>query len=347
MASSAKKILTAFGVGFSSAIVASKIRDEFRARTFKGAVVVISGGSRGLGLVLAEKFAKAGASLALLARDEAELRRAQNIIQHRYPETLVHCFVCDCTKTDDINYTVSDILDEFGKIDVLVNNAGIISSAPIQNATEEDFEDSLEIHFWAPYHLIEACRPYLKAGSRIINIASIGGLVPVPHRAAYCAGKHALVGYSRTLRAELLRDKIYVTTVSPSVMRTGSIDHATFKGQVEKEYAWFSLLASLPGLSTNAEKAAQKIVDASKYGKAELMISASTKIATVLQARFPNFFSDIVHLANVVMPGPTDDSDLVVEGKDAHSAISPSVLTALSEKAALRNNEGSIRGEDH
>ena len=339
MNSLGRKTLIGAGSLLAGRFIYNTVRDAIRARSFEHSVVVISGGSRGLGLLMGKEFAKEGASLALLARDEAELRRAQNIIQLAYPESLVHYYVCDCTKAEEVKSTIQEIMRTFGHIDVLVNNAGIISSMPIANATEKEFEESIATHFWGPYHLIQNCLPHLERGARIVNISSIGGKIPIPHLAPYCTGKFALVGYSETLRAELMDEGIYVTTVCPGLMRTGSVDHATFKGQVKKEYAWFSIMDSLPLITVNAERAAREIIQAARVGQAELRISFSTKLAIIAHAHFPDFFCDAISLANLFLPNHTEDKDLKVEGADAHSFISPSPLTALTNKAAARNNE--------
>ena len=90
---------------------------------------------------------------------------------------------------------------------------------------------------------------------RIVNIASIGGLIAVPHLAPYSVSKFALVGYSDALRAELAKDGIRVTTVCPGLMRTGSAGHALVKGHHQAEFAWFGALSSLPWYrSTRAER---------------------------------------------------------------------------------------------
>lgn len=334
-----QKTLWGAGLLYAGRFIYSAVQDTLRARSFAHSVVVISGGSRGLGLLMGKEFAKEGASLALLARDEAELRRAQNIIQFAYPECLVHYYVCDCTKSEEVKKTIQEVLRTFGHIDVLVNNAGVISSMPIANASEKEFEESIATHFWGPFHLIQNCLPHLRRGARIVNISSIGGKIPIPHLAPYCTGKFALVGYSESLRAELMSEGIYVTTVCPGLMRTGSVDHATFKGQVKKEYAWFSLIDSLPLITVNAERAARQIIQATRVGKAELRISLSTKMAVIAYAHFPELFCDSISLANILLPNPTSDKDLKVQGSDAHSFISPSVLTTLSNKARDRNNE--------
>src|SRR5581483_12063238 len=115
---------------------------------------------------------------------------------------------------------------------------------------------------------------------RIVNISSIGGKVSVPHLLPYCVGKFALTGFSEGLRSALLKDNIYVTTVCPGLMRTGSPRNAFFKGNNEAEYAWFSISDALPVLSMNAERAARRIVRACVRGEAEVVLSVPAKIAT-------------------------------------------------------------------
>lgn len=335
----ARKALVGVGALIAGRFIYNEVRDAIRSRSFEHATVVISGGSRGLGLLIGKEFAKEGALIALLARDEAELRRAQNIIQFAAPDAFVKYYVCDCTKSEQVSKTITSIIKTFGSIDVIVNNAGVMTTTPIKNATGKEYAESLATHFWAPYNVIQHCRPYLERGARIINISSIGGKMPVPHLAPYCTGKFALVGYSETLRAECISEGIYVTTVCPGLMRTGSIDHASFKGQSKKEYAWFSTLGSLPGITTSADKAARAIVQAARIGQAELRIGMPTKFLTLAQAHFPEFFSDLVALANSFLPSATEDNEVKVQGLDAHSKLSPSPLTTLGQKAAERNNE--------
>jgi len=108
---------------------------------------------------------------------------------------------------------------------------------------------------------------------RIVNISSIGGKISVPHLLPYSVGKFALTGFSEGLRAEILKDNVYVTTICPGLMRTGSPRNALFKGDNRAEYAWFSISDSLPLLSMNAGWAARRIVNASIRGDAELVLS--------------------------------------------------------------------------
>src|SRR5690606_26305399 len=108
--------------------------------------------------------------------------------------------------------------------DVLVNNAGVIQVGPLEHMRLEDFRETMDVHFYAPLVASLAARPYLadRGGGRIVNITSIGGRLAFPHLSAYNASKHAAVGLSESLRAELMKDGILVTTVIPGLMRTGS-----------------------------------------------------------------------------------------------------------------------------
>src|SRR5205085_11782954 len=136
-------------------------------------------------------------------------------------------------------------------------------------------EEVMKVHFWAPLHTTLAALPEMRQrrDGRIVNISSIGGKVSVPHLLPYSASKFALTGWSEGLRSELLKDGIYVTTVCPGLMRTGSPRNALFKGKNEAEYAWFSISDALPIVSMSAKRAAQQIVDAAARGAAEVVLS--------------------------------------------------------------------------
>ena len=224
---------------------------------------------------MAREFAREGAQLALLARDAEELRRAAADLL-RF-ETKVSTWICDVKDSPQVERTISSIAHRYERIDVVVNNAGIMLVAPLELLSEADFDEAMQVHFWAPYHVTMAALPHLKRNrqSRIVNISSIGGRVAVPHMAAYCASKFALAGLSDALRTELAGKGIRVTTVSPGLMRTGSHINASFKGDHAKEFAWFSLAAGMPLGSMCAQRAARQIVAAARQGRPELTITLS------------------------------------------------------------------------
>src|SRR6476620_2220643 len=224
---------------------------------FNNRVVVITGGSRGLGLVLARQLASEGARLCLLARDEEELRRAAEQFP---PDVEVMIVRCDVRRRADVRAAVDAILERWGEIDVLINNAGVIQVGPLEHMTRGDFENAMATHFWGPLHLMFEIVPFMRQRGfgRIVNVSSIGGRLAVPHLAPYCASKFALTGLSDAVRAELAPHGIRVTTVAPGLMRTGSPINAQFKGRHESEYAWFKVSSSIPGLTIAADRAATK-----------------------------------------------------------------------------------------
>src|SRR5712691_4066433 len=140
-------------------------------------VVLITGGSRGLGLVLARHICAQGGNVALIARDPDELARAKADLAPRGGVPLA--IQCDLLDASQIEAAVRQIIDRFGKIDVLINNAGMIEIGPLEHMTREDFEHAMQLHFWAPYELVSQILPEMRTwgGGRIVNICSIGGKV--------------------------------------------------------------------------------------------------------------------------------------------------------------------------
>jgi len=328
--------LTALGAG---TYLLKSAFGHFFEYDLKDKTVLITGGSRGLGLVMAREFAREGARLVLCARDEQELDQARLDLEMLGAEVMV--VPCDVRNQHDVNEMIAAVNSRFGGVDVLVNNAGVIQVGPLEVMTHEDFELAMQAHFWGPLNMIMAVLPSMRdrGTGRIVNITSIGGKVSVPHLVPYSASKFALVGLSKGLRAELMKDGIKVTTICPGLMRTGSPRNADFKGKHRFEYAWFSISDSLPLLTVSAENAARQVVRACKRGQAELVISVPAKIAVLFDALFPEMMSQMLALGNRLLPEPGGVGTERMKGRQSTSSWSPSWLTALSEEAAVRNNE--------
>ena len=307
--------------------------------SYKDKVVLITGGSRGLGLVLARELASRGAKIAICARDRDELQRAKEDLESRGAE--VFDAICDVREQDNVENMIADVRSRFGRIDVLVNDAGVIQVGPIATQTQTDFEEAMQVHFWGPYYAIRSVLPEMRrrGEGRIVNISSIGGKIAVPHLAAYCASKFALAGLSSALRTELASDGIMVTTVYPGLMRTGSHINAYFKGQNKKEFALFSISNGLPITSVSAESAARQIANATASGRAELVISPQAKAAVKVNALFPEMTSAILSAINGLLPRDGGIGRDRATGLESTSAVSPSILTSLVDTASYRNNE--------
>ncbi len=307
-------------------------------------VVLITGGSRGLGLVLARQICAAGGKVALIARDAEELGRAKADLTRHGGRVLT--LQCDLFNTAQIRSAVRQTIDHFGKIDILINNAGIIEVGPLAHMTREDFERAMQLHFWAPFELISQIVPEMRTwgGGRIVNISSIGGKVAVPHLAPYSASKFALTGFSDALRAELARDNIHVTTVAPGMMRTGSHVNAKFKGKHDIEFAWFAASAGAPLISINADRAARKILDACRRGQPSLTLTFAARTAILGNALFPNITGYMMKLVNRVLPKSAGEDGNEARPGSATRRIIPNFVTHLADEATRRNNEDSRNG---
>lgn len=323
--------------GASALLGYQLLAGQRHAYSFKRKVVLITGGSRGLGLVLARRFAKEGARLAICARDAEELERARQELSRKGAEVMVG--TCDVRREEEVNSFVKEVETHFGRIDVLVNNAGVIQAGPLENQTIADFREAMDTHYWGPLYMSMAVLTGMKRRQegRIVNIASIGGKVSVPHMVPYSGSKFALVGLSEGLRAELSQYNIKVTTINPWLMRTGSVGHAVVKGQHEKEYAWFATIGALPLISMSAEKAAKKIVRACRQGEAELTLGVYGKLAALVHGISPSFMTGYFALLDKILPDP--GSSERATGEESKSDIVPGWAQAIHDNAAARNNE--------
>jgi NAD(P)-dependent dehydrogenase (short-subunit alcohol dehydrogenase family) len=330
---------TASAVALAGAVAARAWRKR-RTISFAGRSVLVVGGSRGLGLVIARELAAEGARLAIASRDAAELEQAREDLSHY--GAFVTTVVCDIRDRRQAEAAVDRVVREQGTIDVLINDAGVIQVGPMEHLTVDDFEDALATHFWGPLFMILSALPYMRrAGARrIVNISSIGGKLAVPHLLAYSASKFALTGLSEGLHAELAAEGFRVTTVCPGLMRTGSTYNAWFKGQYRREFAWFHLADSLPGLSIDARHAARQIIEACRRGDAELVITVPARIATVVNALFPGMMAGAMTLANRLLPAPSGaGGNEARSGWQSASAYVPSRISRLADRASAANNQ--------
>lgn len=333
-----QKALWWAGAGLASWLAYRTYRSS-TAYSFTGKTVLITGGTRGMGLVVARRLAQEGANLAVCARDPEEVRRAHEDLTRRGVRVVAE--TCDLRYRDQVRSFLDEVRRDLGSIDVLINNAGIISVGPIETMKLEDFYDAMAINYFAALHTILEVLPEMqhRRQGRIVNVTSIGGKISVPHLLPYSGSKFALVGLSEGLRAELAKDGIVVTTVCPFLMRTGSPRNASFKGQHRAEYAWFALSDSIPGIAMDAERAARKILNACRYGDAEVILSLPGKLAALVNGIAPGLVSDINGWVNRLLPGPGGIGAQSALGWQSESKVAPSWMTELSERAARDNNE--------
>lgn len=302
--------------------------------------MLITGGSRGLGYALAQQLADAGVRLAVCARSAQELAVASAELRQRGADVLT--MTCDVSDREQVQRMVEQATVHFGRIDVVINNAGIITGGPLASQTLEDFEQTMAINFWGSVYTTLAVLPQMRERRQghIVNITSIGGKVSVPHLLSYSSAKFALVGFSEGLTAEVAKDGIVVTTVAPGLMRTGSYLNAIIKGDHQKEFTLFSLIDSLPLSSMSVESAARDIVRALQRGSIEVTLSPQAQIFALLHGIAPSLTINMLRLATRFLPDPRG---LIAQtprlGRDAQTRLSRSWLTRLNQRAAERYNQ--------
>ena len=299
MTKALKYALVASGVA-AGVVARSRFRHS-RERSISGDVVLITGGSRGLGLAMARRFAKQGCRIAICARDPEELDRARADLLADGTEVI--SIACDVTKRSEVERLIQDVTAHFGRIDVLVTNAGTIQVGPIEAVDIEDFEDAMNVLFWGTVYPTMALLPNMleRNQGHIVNITSIGGKVSVPHMLPYTSAKYAATGFSEGLRAELLKTGVRVTTIAPGLMRTGSYNAALFKGDQEAEAAWFSISSSVPGLTMDADRAAKQIVDAVRHGDAEKVLTTPASMLARAHGVAPALVSTALGIAGALL----------------------------------------------
>ena len=325
----------AAGVGL---LVGIRLIAGIRRYELKDRVVLITGGSRGFGLVLARQLLEKGAKVAICSRTEEQLENARKELEALGD---VFAVTCDVTDESQVRQLVDKVISRFGQLDILINNAGTMQVGPQSVMTTTEYEEAMKVHFWAPLYTITACLPHFKARKegKIINISSIGGKVAVPHMLPYSASKFALVGLSEGMQYELKRENIQVMTVAPYLMRTGSPRNITVKGDHEKEYAWFKTAGSSSRMSQDPREAAKKIIRGIEENRTHPTLSFMERFATISKELTPDIFGFAMTTFNAFLPKSGSAGHLSKKGYESESAASQTPHARAGDAAALRNNE--------
>ncbi|MCG6494141.1 SDR family oxidoreductase [Kitasatospora sp. A2-31] len=309
-----------------------------------GRTALVTGSSRGLGLLIAGELANRGCRVMLCGRDELALERALRNLRGRPGD--VAATACDLADPQAPSRLLAAVRDRFGaEVDLLVNNAGLIQVGPVSAMQEQDFRRAHELMTMAPLRLVQAVLPSMRArgAGSIVMIASIGGRIPAPHLLPYVAAKFALTGLSEGLGAELAQYGIRVTTVLPGLMRTGSHTAAEFAGRAGSEYAWFATAASLPLVSMDAGRAARRIVRAIEAGRRELVLTPLAKAAVLAHGIAPATTDRLLGLTARLLPSAGSAPEHGVPGVRAaarHRRGGPvHRLTVLGRRAGRAHNE--------
>ncbi len=195
---------------------------------FKDQVVVVTGGGRGIGRAIALEFASEGATLLLAGRRMDALRTA--VSECNEWGAKAEAVSCDVAIDDDLNGLVNTAMEHYGRIDVLVNNAGVVAGGRLDEISADDVARMVGVNIWAPIRLTQIALPHMRAAKSgtIINVSSLAGRMGMPFYATYCSSKFALRGFSEALRREVAPDGIHVMAVYPGGTATDMIENVEF-----------------------------------------------------------------------------------------------------------------------
>ncbi|MDP8911531.1 MAG: SDR family oxidoreductase [Actinomycetota bacterium] len=327
---------TALALGLAAERVARRVRG--RTVDLSGRVALVTGGSRGLGLALAQELAREGCRVAICARTEGPLERARSRLEAMGADVLAE--QCDVSDREQVERLVAHVTDRLGPIDVLVNVAGVIAVGPVSAQTLEDYEEAMDILYWGVVHPTFAVLPSMRerGGGYIVNVTSIGGKISVPHLLSYNAAKFAAVGFSEGLHAGVAKEGIHVLTVVPGLMRTGSYLNAYFKGDRRLEYGLFAPLATLPLTTISGRRAARRIVRATKEKRAEITLTLHANLLARANGIAPGLTAEALSVVDRLLPDPGQRTNRT-RGYRIDVPAVDSVVAKLSRRSVSRFNQ--------
>jgi short-subunit dehydrogenase len=195
-------------------------------------IVVITGASSGIGAWMAQELSRLGAFVVLIARSEKKLQQAAAFMQGKH-----ECIVTDITSSEQVFAAFHKIIHTYGKIDILINNAGFGVFESFNEADLGMMEQMMDVNYMGTVRCAKAVLPYMmeaKSG-HIVNIASLAGKIGTAKSSGYCASKHAVLGFTNSLRQELKETGIYITAVNPGPIDTPFFDLADPSGNYSRK----------------------------------------------------------------------------------------------------------------
>lgn len=188
----------------------------------KDRVAVVTGGTRGIGLGICEALAVSGASVACIGTNQERLASALQSIHGAADDVQAEGYLCNVASTEETEKTIAEILKRFGKIDILVNCAGITRDVPLGVMKDEEWDDVIGVNLRGPFLFTRACvKPMRRAKKgRIVNITSVSGLIGNKGQSNYSASKAGLIGFTRTVAKELASKNVTVNAIAPGFIET-------------------------------------------------------------------------------------------------------------------------------
>lgn len=328
------------GAGALIGVSASMLAERRHSGRLNGSVALVTGGTRGLGLQVAREFGATGAAVVVCGRNRDNLDRAVADLADRGIDA--HGVLCDVTDREQVRALVGETIERFGRLDAVVNNAGVMRVGPADAMEDAYFTESMDIMYWGPFNVAREALPHLRrTEGALVNITSVGAYLTVPHLLPYSVAKHASAALSEGLAAETAGTGVRVTTVVPGLMRTGSHRGVLFIGEPEREYTWFALLAGMPLLSVDSRRAARRIVGAAASGRGFVTLHPTTRLGMAARGLAPGLTQQAMGLVARVLPRVPEH---VSERTGSQSGSSKAgrlaeSIGALNERAGNRLNQ--------
>jgi short-subunit dehydrogenase len=251
--------------------------------------VLITGASQGIGKATAHLFARQGYNVVLAARQPDRLKAVAEELQQLGCSALP--VPTDVREVGQVHRLVETALAHYSSIDVLVNNAGIYISGPVEQFSLEDWQQTINTNLWGYIHTVYALLPHLLAQGKgtIVNVGSIGGRVPIPYLTPYTTSKFAVTGFTQALHSELSPKGIQVCGIYPNLIKSKFLERAIFQGQdaedIEARRQQVEQVLQLPGVE-KPEDVAQAIWNAVSQQRAEVLVGTAN-LAAAAHGTFP------------------------------------------------------------
>ncbi|OAK42289.1 SDR family NAD(P)-dependent oxidoreductase [Bacillus wiedmannii] len=248
-------------------------------------VIVITGASSGIGEQVAMQVAEQGVTPVLMARTEEKLKVLAEKIKETY-NTPCYYYVLDVSEEMEVQSVFSKVLQEVGRIDILVNNAGFGIFKTFEDASMDEVKDMFQVNVFGLVACTKAVLPYMvkRNEGHIINIASLAGKIATPKSSAYAATKHAVLGFTNSLRMELSSTNIFVTAINPGPIDTNFFEIADQSGTYVKNMGRYMLKPTY---------VAEQIVKSMQTKKREVNLPKWMGIGPKLYVLFPGLFERI------------------------------------------------------
>lgn len=246
-------------------------------------MVVITGASSGIGEQSAEKFTKLHANVILVSRNEKRLQEIATRLSKYQIEAFA--YACDISNKDQVDVMGKIIIEKFGKIDVLVNNAGFGIYNTVEKTKIDEMESQMATNFLGMMYCTKTFLQKMleQRSGHIVNVASVAGSIGIPGMASYCASKFAMLGFSESLFHELKGTGVGITVVSPIMVRTNFFDHESF-GKMPRYSA----------TSLDSKTVANAVVKAASSPRLEIVVPQVVRLAIWLKQTFPYLINPIV-----------------------------------------------------